>query len=389
VRVGGWSLDGHGHNMRTVDSFNRQLDRLVERTPEDRERYVDFLRAAAIVVVIIWHWVLSITHRTADGRLVMPNPIEHIPGAWLATWVLQVMTVFFIVGGFANHAGWRAVRRDGGGAAAFYGKRLKRLLVPVAVFLAFWAVLEMVLHLVVDGYRGVHQYGMVNFIPLWFLAAYLWVVLLVPLTARAHDRFRELAVVTLGAGVVLADLFRFAYEIEAFRYANSALVWVFVHQLGYFYADGTFDRAAPRRSVALLLSGIVALVVLTTLPAYPRSMVATGAEEASNMFPTTAAIGALAVVQLGILLLVRGPVSRWLERRRPWKTVVGVNAVIMTIFVWHMTALLAAIWVFERFGVPLLGEPTAAWWAQRPLWLVVPGLFLLALTALFNRFERI
>ncbi len=53
-----------------------------------------------------------------------------------------------------------------------------------------------------------------------------------------------------------------------------------------------------------------------------------------------------------------------------------------------MTALLAAIWVFELAGIPLLERPTGAWWAQRPLWLAVPGVFLVLLTAAFNRFER-
>jgi surface polysaccharide O-acyltransferase-like enzyme len=318
----------------------------------------------------------------------MPNPIGHIPGAWMATWLLQVMTVFFLVGGFANYVGWRSVLRDGGGTSEFLVRRLRRLLMPAAVFVGVWAALEGALHLTVSGYRGVHEYGMVNFIPLWFLAAYVWVVALVPLTARVHDRWKELGVVALGALVVLADLLRFVYELEIVLYVNSGLVWIFVHQLGYFYGDRTFDRAPARRFTAILISGAVALVVLTSLPAYPRSMVATGGDEISNMFPTTAAIAALAMVQLGALMLVRKPVSRWLERRRPWKAVVGVNSVIMTIFLWHMTALLAAVWVIERAGLPLLGEPTAAWWAQRPLWFLVPGAFLVVLTAVFSRLER-
>jgi hypothetical protein len=30
----------------------------------------------------------------------MPNPIHVVPGGWLATWLLQVMPVFFLVGGY-------------------------------------------------------------------------------------------------------------------------------------------------------------------------------------------------------------------------------------------------------------------------------------------------
>jgi len=82
------------------------------------------------------------------------------------------MPVFFLVGGFANLAAWD---RAGGGARAFLRAWLTRLMRPTAVFLGVWAVLEVVLLVVVPGYRGVLSYGRVVAVPLWFLAAYLWV----------------------------------------------------------------------------------------------------------------------------------------------------------------------------------------------------------------------
>ena len=33
------------------------------------------------------------------------------------------------------------------------------------------------------------------------------------------------------------------------------------------------------------------------------------------------------------------------------------------------------------------GEPTARWWLERPVWIIVPGLVLVGLVALFGRFE--
>src|SRR5689334_4114887 len=48
---------------------------LVEATPASRDRYVDFLRALSIVVVVLWHWVFSITQWSDEGSLIMPNPI--------------------------------------------------------------------------------------------------------------------------------------------------------------------------------------------------------------------------------------------------------------------------------------------------------------------------
>jgi hypothetical protein len=67
--------------------------------------------------------------------------------------------------------------------------------------------------------------------------------------------------------------------------------------------------------------------------------------------------------------------------------VVADNTVIMTVFLWHMTALLAALTLFEAAGLPIYAEPTAAWWVQRPLWLLIPGVLLAGLVALFARAE--
>src|SRR5919106_6608983 len=90
-----------------------RLDDMVARTPADRDRYVDFLRVFSIVVVIIWHWSLSVIFWNGD-RFLMPNPINQVPGGWLYTWLLQIVPVFFIVGGYANYASWQASHRRGG-----------------------------------------------------------------------------------------------------------------------------------------------------------------------------------------------------------------------------------------------------------------------------------
>jgi hypothetical protein len=159
--------------MPTAAAPRPTVDALVDATPASRDRAVDLLRAVAIGVVVLWHWVFSVTHWSDDGQLTMPNPIGDVPGLWLVTWLLQVMP--------------------------------------------------------------------------------------------------------------------------------------------------------------------------------------------------------LAVLQLGVALWVRAPLNRWLQRRGPWRAVVALNGVAMTVFCWHMTALLLALVVWEAGGGPLAAGPTAAWWALRPVWLVPPG----------------
>jgi hypothetical protein len=127
--------------------------------------------------------------------------------------------------------------------------------------------------------------------------------------------------------------------------------------------------------------------VATTVGPYPSSMVAVRGGAISNMFPTTACIAALAVLQTGLVLLARPRAERWLARRGPWRVVVAVNAVAMTVFAWHMTALVAVIGVATALGFTLPSEATPTWWLLRPLWLVAPGVVLAGLLALFARLE--
>jgi surface polysaccharide O-acyltransferase-like enzyme len=372
--------------MSTAAPSTLSIDVLVDATPPERDRYVDFLRALSIGVVVCWHWVLSVTYWN-KGSLTMPNPVGDVPLLWALTWFLQIMPVFFFVGGYANAATWEAGRRNGDTVGAFYRRRLNRLCRPLVAFLLAWTTFEVLAHIASPGYRGILQYGIVVFVPLWFLGVYMGVVLLTPLTAALHRTSRALALVGFGSAIALSDLARFHYGMAVFGYVNSALVWLFAHQLGYFYRDGTLARIGRQGQAAIALGGFTALVLLTGSGLYPHSMVSVGRDPISNMFPTTACIAALAVFQVGVTMLIRPTLSRWLERRSTWRVVVLANSVAMTVFLWHMTALLIVIGALAAVGLHPLSEPTTAWWLQRPLWLAGPGVVLAGFVALFGRIE--
>ena len=366
--------------------LSEQLDDYVEQTPAERDRFVDLLRVVSIGVVVVWHWTLSIT-QWRDGALVMPNPIDVVPGGWLATWLLQIMPMFFLVGGFANHAGWSSVHRDGGGAKQFLTSRLQRLLIPTAAFALAWTLFDLLMLVVWPGYRSMLEWGAIVITPFWFLVAYLWVLLLVPVTIRLHQAGGVLTLTVMGAVIALVDVGRFHLGIEGFGLVNSALVFVFIHQLGYFFRDGTYDRIGWRGQLSIVLGAIAAMIVLTSLPVYPRSMVATREIDVSHLWPTTAVVAVMALLQTGVAMLLRPALHRWLERRRVWKSVIAVNAVILTIFLWHMTAKVVVIAGYEALGFDLLDAPTTDWWLQRPLWLLAPAVALLPFLAVFAPLE--
>jgi len=374
------------HARPAAQRLTGRLDAVVERTPADRERYVDFLRVFSIAIVVTWHWSLSVIFWNGE-RFLMPNPISQVPGGWLYTWVLQIVPVFFIVGGYANYATWEGSRRRGEPWPVFLRHRLTRLLAPVLVFGVVWLVFELAMHALVAEYTGVLTYALIVFTPLWFVAAYAGVVGFVPLTAALHQRAKWATVACFAALVVVADVGRFALGVEALGWFNTGMVWLLIHQLGYFYRDGTLLRLDYAGAAAVAATGAGVLAIITTAGPYPRSMVSTPGQEFSNILPTTLAISAVGLLQLGILLLARERVSRWLEKVEAWRMVIAANAVVLTVFVWHMTALLVVLVLYRAIGGELLAYPSLAWWEQRWFWLVAPAFVLAVFVAAFGRFE--
>src|SRR5206468_3000684 len=78
--------------------------------------------------------------RSIDVLAVLP---------WLQplTWLLQVMPVFFLVGGFSHATALASVHRRGGGYTDFVRSRAGRLLRPTAVFVGGWLALALGLEL--------------------------------------------------------------------------------------------------------------------------------------------------------------------------------------------------------------------------------------------------
>ena len=77
-----------------------QAAALATQTPDDRNRYVDFLRALSILFVISGHWLIATAYYD-NGTLVPGDMLAIEPWTRWLTWLFQVMPIFFIVGGFS------------------------------------------------------------------------------------------------------------------------------------------------------------------------------------------------------------------------------------------------------------------------------------------------
>jgi hypothetical protein len=242
----------------------------------------------------------------------------------------------------------------------------------------------------------------VPFGPLWFLAVYAVVVVMAPVMIRLHERFGLAVPAVMVAGTVVCDALGFSGGMKGFRYLNIAFVLFLPHQLGFFYAEGRLQRLPSRTHWAMALGGLAALVLLTNpwifgemgdrwfpgVGHYPKSLMGTDVEPISNAYPPTLPYMAMTFWSIGPVILLRGPLERWLENRRPWKAVIVVNSVIMTLFLWHMTAYLLAILFLWPLGFGHTDATSLRWWVERPLWVAVPGIILLGIVAVLARFER-
>ena len=387
------AISSNGPAGSTTTGMTLSAAELAEATPATRDRYVDFLRAFSIATVVVGHWFIAMIHW--DGsRIWVENAVGHQSMLWLATWVLQVMPLFFFVGGFSNSRGWVSVRRAGSGYGSFIRKRLTRLLKPTAVFIGVWLVIEAGLHLLDIGSPGLFRGTFLPFGPLWFLLVYAGLVALTPVTFALHQRWGLAVIGGLVAGVAVVEVLRFGFGIGSIGWLNMALVWLAVHQVGYCDAYCSLIEGGRRLWAVMAVIGLTVLVVLTNLELvtrelwYPRSMVGVDIEPVSNMSPPSLAIIALACWQIGAAMFLRIPVNRWLERARVWAGVVYVNSIIMTLFLWHLTALVIVILALYPLGLGQEVDATARWWGERILWITAPGLVTAVFVKLFGRFEQ-
>ena len=361
--------------------------RLAAQTPPERNRYVDFLRAASICVVILGHWLVVALY-TADGQMVISDALSLIPWTRWLTWLLQVMPIFFLVGGYVNGLGWQSAQQRQEGYASWLTGRLHRLINPVLPVLAVWTLFGLGAVLF-DADRALLKIAsQFALLPAWFLVVYILVVLLVPLAHRAWQRYGFASFWALAGAAVLVDLLALGVGWRILGWLNYLFVWLAVHQLGFAWQAGRM--AAPRRCLLWAAGGITALIALVTLGPYPVSMVTVAGEEISNSLPPNLTLLALGVCQSGLLLALEKPARRLLERGALWTATVLINGIIMTIFLWHVTTLLLVSGLALLTGVGLTFFPgTAAWWLTRPLWIAALAVALIPFVVFFTRFERL
>ncbi|GAB5350581.1 acyltransferase family protein [Qipengyuania sp. 483] len=360
---------------------------LAKQAPPERNRYVDFLRALSILAVVVGHWLVAAPYIGSDGEVVGGHLLGILPWTQWLTWGFQVMPIFFLVGGYSNGVSWSSTRAKNGHYSDWFASRIQRLINPVFPVLLAWGLFAFLATQAGMDRATVRMAVELALVPVWFLAVYLLVTALAPFTWRLWEKLGFASVAVFAAAAVVVDVLTFALDVPYVNFLNFIFVWVGIHQLGYAWQQG---RIGQGRALALFLGGLAVLIGLTVYGPYPIAMIGVPGAEITNSMPPTLALLALGVTQTGLVLALEPWGRKLLDNITLWTATVLMNGMIMTVYLWHLTAyvlVMVAAWIGGGIGLRMAPGSTEWWWT-RPVWFALYIAVLLPLIALFARYER-
>ncbi|MCX5201414.1 acyltransferase [Streptomyces sp. NBC_00237] len=371
-------------------SLSALAAKIDSRTPDHRDRAVDGLRALALLAVPTGHWLLGGFTVDADaGSLHNASPLSTFSGLSPLSWVLQMLGIFFLVGGYASVLSYD--KRTGSSAEWLRG-RLVRLGRPVLGVTAVWALMVPLLYGLGVPEATLRTGAKLVVQPLWFVAVYAAITALTPVCIRVARRTGAWSAAPLIGSVAVVDFLRYGPYADSvpswISLLNLLPGWLFAYQLGVAWGG---KRLGKRTAYVLLVGGTVLFAALLLAFHYPASMVGVPGQDRTNSHPPSLLVLALAAAQSGAAILLRDRVAKLLRRPALWAPVVVINLSAMTILCWHQTAMLAAAVPASYVGVvPGLTEApvTLGWIVARLAWLPLFAVLLVAIGKYTRVFEN-
>jgi hypothetical protein len=326
------------------------LQELAAATPASRDRAVDVIRITSLIAVVLGHTVMAIS-TIRGGVLIWDNLLTTSVAFQALTWIFQIMPLFFFAGAAACLTSWR----PGANWGSWLMTRCTRLFRPVFYYLGFWAVALTALHLVLpqhvyDPIAGVSTQA------LWFLGAYVLVLAAMPLLSRITTTTRLAAgVTTVYAGIAAIDILRLHWHtLSPLGYLNLA-VWLIPAMFGIAYRR---DLLTARHALTTAAGVFAVNLALACWGPYQISMVGTGDHHLSNTSPPSLLLAGHAIVLSLIALAAAPAINRWAQRPRVWWWTALGNSGAMTLYLWHIPALLGIHLLFDELGAPRYpGQP--------------------------------
>lgn len=377
---------------RRPGAFTRLARRIDEQTPATRDRSIDALRALALIGVVVGHWLVGALVMNDTGALTISSPLKALPNLAPTSWFLQMLGLFFLVGGYASALSWHRAAERGETYGTWVRQRLVRLGRPVVAVTAVSLLAFGVLASADVPLGSLRTWVVLLVQPFWFIAVYLVVTALTAPMVALDRRVGPWAALGWAVVVAAVDLARFGPWQDAVpsgvAWINVLTAWLFAYQLGIAWWSGRLTRRAVWTT---LVAGVLVFFSLITWFGYPASMVGVPGGGRSNAHPASLLVVALAAAQSGAAILVRDRIRALMRRPRLWAVAALINIGAMSILCWHHVALsLVSITAATAGGVPgLTDEPTGvAWVFARLAWFPLLAGVLVALVVFAVRFDR-
>ncbi|MCJ7438093.1 MAG: acyltransferase [Acidimicrobiia bacterium] len=321
-------------------------------TPPGRDRVVDLLRGTSLAVVVVGHTLMAVVVWNR-GVPRVDNLLRLVPELEPLTWVLQVIPVFFAAGAIANRSSLNAAMVRQEPWRIWTWARTRRLARPVLYYLVIWIPIVFVLSSVMDA--AARPLERLSTQLLWFLGVYVLIVATTALQVRVArgGLWSVGALVLLVAGV---DAGRFHGGGDAVASLNFFLVFFLAAVVGLVVRDLEGPR---RRLLWLVAAGAVAVnLALVARGPYPSSMVGLPGEEISNVGPPTLVLGLHAVALIAVIGALWPVLDALCHRVRVWHAACALGGVAMTLYLWHLTALIGVIVTQHALGLdrPPVGD---------------------------------
>ncbi|WP_209324053.1 acyltransferase family protein [Brevibacterium renqingii] len=361
-----------------------------ERPYAHRDRAIDLVRFACLVVVVVLHSMMSTAVLGPEGQLVPTMALAQTTGFTIASWLFQIMPLYFVIGGYAGLKGWRRAQRRGDDWRNYLRARLQRLVIPVLILVAFAGLGLFLASWIGAPHELLAEASMRIGQPLWFIAVYVGLTSLVPAAAHLHEKAPRRTVAVLVAAVFSVDALVEVTGVTGLGYLNFALVWPLVQQCGFFFADAAERPLRRGRIWTLVLLALVGLGVLVSTGVYSPNMLI-------NLNPPTGALVLLGLVQTGLLRLGHDRLTRMgdggaltapgtAQRARLWERIITWgNAHGIQVYLWHMPVVIALIGLFgaiatlgsnvwpggmDLASLALPATESPLWWFERLPWLI-------------------
>ncbi len=310
-------------------------------TSISRERYIDLLKVVSIFAVV-YSTTLFLSLESSGSEVLIHNSSSSDINMSIASWYLNGLVVFFFCNGFSNSIAWYSnIGRDGS-VWEFLANRINSILGPMIMLIIFGTIMihysitnKLIPEYLVTANDNLHPITEFLLWPLWLVSIYLVVLMFSPVTAYFHKKNSLLFMLTLFSAFVFIDLFTFTQNTDYIKYINYLIFWLFIHQIGYFYADGTLqDIKLPFYFILSTVSYLILYLitsgnqVIASVSNFRLSLI-------TNEDPPTILMLLSGLGLLSLVLIFRNPLEKVMNNQSVWYVISFLNSHLYTIFLWH------------------------------------------------------